>query len=375
MSDDADLDVPAIGPPDADAPGSSPSNPIYLDESPYRRVLADGTRKLFATAAASLKEQLDAEDSDEEVAIKPPDESLAAAAGAVAPSPGSPAAPSSPAAAAPAPDAAASRAQLQLEVREKSIADREAKLLEREKATEPQRERYLDKSATTIRDLVKEWTGAASDDEVKDEIADLITELSDSVLGLPVSSELRSRTESRRAVRQVKSYKADLTRREQALEERRAADEQKQRESAAANAVGAQLQTVAAKYPHLMVRDEPHAIVWDVIKTKASREPTWQPNWEEAAQLANDYYAKEHKTTHDKISRLFAPAATAAPAQAATHQGAPQSRGARTLTNAVAAPVTTSAPVESLDDEPYDRQAARRKSLGSLRAAIKERTT
>jgi hypothetical protein len=260
-------------------------------------------------------------------------------------------------------------------VREKSLTEREAKLAEREKQLAPHRERYVDKPALTIRDLVKEWTGAETDDEVKDEVADLITELSDSVLGLPVSAELKNRTESRRAIRQVKSYKADLSRREQALADERAAAEQKQREAAAAAAIGERLRAAAAdKYPHLMAEDEPHAIVWDVIKTKASREPEWQPNWEEAATLANEHFKKVHQGQHQKLSRLFTPAATAAPAQAAQHQGAPQSRGARTLTNAVAAPVTT-APVEPELEGEYDRHAARRKSLGRLQAAIKERTT
>lgn len=375
MSDNEapDLDMPAVGPPDDAAPGSE-ANPV-ADDGPvmYRRVVGDNTRKLFARAAENLKTQLDSEDADETVAIQPPDETPAAAAGTVAPT-GTQAASTLPAVAAPAQEATQSRAALQLELREKAIAERETKIAEYEATMGPQRERYLDRSAQTIRELVKEWTGAASDDEVKDEIADLITELSDNVLGLPVSSELRTRTESRRAIRQVKSYKADLNRREQVLAERQAAEEQAVRERNAAGAIAERLRSVPAdKFPHLMAEDDPHAVVWDVIKTKASREPDWQPNWEEAATLANDHFKKVHQGQHQKLSRLFAPAASAAPAQAATHQGAPQSRGARTLTNAVAAPVTT-APVTD-DSEPYDRHAARRKSLGRLQAAMKERTT
>lgn len=379
MSDDntPDLDMPAIAPPDDAGPGTE-SNPVAEDAPLYRRVVSDGTRKLFAKAADALKTQLETEDADETVAIQPPDATPAAPAGSPAPqgSQGALATPLTPAGAAPAPDAAASRVALQLEVRERAIAERESKLVEREKSLEAQgnaRDRYLDSSAKTIRELVKEWTGAASDDEVKDEIGDLITELSDSVLGLPVSPELKSRIDSRRAIRQVKSYKADLTKREQKMLEREEEAKQAAREQAASSALAERLRAVPAdKYPHLMAEDDPHAIVWDVIKTKASRDPEWQPNWEEAAKLANDHFQKVHQGQHQKLSRLFTTTAST-PVVAASPQGAAQSRAARTLTNAgTAAPVQPASPSE---DEPYDRGTARRRSLGRLQAALKERTT
>jgi hypothetical protein len=371
MSDDNDEDVVAIeGVPSAPADAERDDGPIY------HREINESTRKLFAKAASSLKSQLDdgGDDDGMEPAIPPPDDQPAAAAAAPPPGQGmgSQAASSpAPAAAAPAPD----RRALDLDVREQGISAREAELDARAKSLESLtglRERYLERGGgEVIRELLKEWTGASTDDELREEVADLVSDLSSSALGVQAPEELRTRNDAKRALRQVKSYKADLARREAELAKQAEADRQAASERQVAQAIGAQLASNAATYPHLMVEDNPHDIVWQVLKTKAASEPTWSPNWAEAAKIANDHYKAAHEAQHKKLSRLFIPA-TQTPAVEAQHQGrGHQVQTART--QPPPSPPPANAPVD--DDEPYDRHAARRRSLSRLRAEMEKRTT
>jgi hypothetical protein len=382
-----DLDMPAVPPPDgADAPEFGDVGAAAGDNDPiYRRSVSDKTRKLFAGAAKSLAEQIANGDGDEEVAIPPPDQSVAAApsSSATAPSPvaGAPAA-----AAAPALDPTAGRKALELDVREKAIADRETRIVEREKRAETlasAADRYVENPFQTIRDLIKEWTGAATDDEMQEEMADLVTELSDKGLGLRASQEVRTRADAKRALRVAKSYKTAADKKTADLEKRQAdermATEQKQMESMAVDGIGKTLALAenAAKYQHLMLEDDPGAIVWDVIKAqhaahvKAGNAPdAFVGDWPNAAELANNHFKAQHDKQRQKLSRLPTPV-THVPADKAKHQGAAQGQVARTLTNASTAPVQPSAPVDS--DAPYDKEAARSRSRAKMRAELEKR--
>jgi hypothetical protein len=377
-----DLDMPAIPPPD----GSDVEFGAVADSGAddgdiiYRRSVSPSTRKLFASAAKSLGEQIaSGAMDDDEPAIPPPNETPVAAAAPVASGATPPVAGAPVAAAAPAlVDPAAGRKALELDVREKAIADREARIVERETRADSlanARDRYMEKPFETIRDLIKEWTGASTDDEMRDEISDLVTDLSANGLGLGVSEAVRTRSDAKRALKLAKNYKASAERTAaetaKKAEEQRVAADQKHRAEMAMNGIAVGLKTAGKDYPHLMLEDEPHAIVWDVIKTKAERDPTWVPSWTEAAQLANNHFKAQQDKQRQKLSRLPTPA-TQVPASGAKHQGAAQGQAARTLTNAVTAPTPAAAPVD--DDEPYDRNAARNRSRAKLRAELEKRT-
>ena len=276
-------------------------------------------------------------------------------------------------------------------MRTKALEEREAKLAEREASIAKYadvRDRYAEKPYETLVDLVKEWSGAATDEEVRDEMADLVTLMSERGLGMRVSDDVKNRTEARRALRVAKTYKEqarrDAERAQQRAMEERTAAEQAQREQLAVKGLADTLAAAehAAKYPHLMLEDAPGAIVWDVIKAqqgahvKAGNPPdTFAPDWTKAAELANNHFRALHEKQREKLSRLSAPAAQA-PAGSASTQGAAQGRAARTLSNAVAAPLSPVPSTPSTDDEgPYDREAARNRSRAKLRAALKDRTT
>ncbi len=375
----ADNDVPAIGADDVIGNDIGPSGALEPREVVRDRGYNDSTRKLFAEAAGKLKAQLeDQPDDDLEPAInhEPPVAADGASAGSHSTASQ---ATSLPSAAAPASDPVAAvadtRAAAQLELREKAIADREAKLTAREaqhEAREKARERYAEKPGETIRDLIKEWAGVENDDDLRDEIADLITELSAVGLGLPIPDQHKARAESRKALRSVKQYKAELAKLESERSAKAEQAAQEARERQAVEGLAAELKPLTNKFPHLMAEDDPAGIVWDVIKTKHAREGT-VPTWEECAALANDHFKKKHDAYFAKRRHLLAPTAPTAPVPAAAQpQGDPQSRRSSTLTNRSTAPVTATQPVD--DDGSMDRDAHRRRSLGRLAGLVKERT-
>lgn len=381
-----DQDVPAIAPPEVEQ-GSAPSADADADDGPvYRRSIGENTRKLFAQAAKSIGEQIAEGDTDDEVpAIGTSNEPPAAAA-----APSTPAQPGSQpaAAAAPAIDAATNRRGLELDVRAKSLDEREATLAEREASVSryaDARDRYAEKPFELLKELVKEWSGASTDEELRDEFADLVTMFSERGLGMQVSDDVKNRTEARRTLRVAKSYTERAKRDAEAAQKRAAevqtAAEQQRREATAIDGLTKTLamDEHAKKYPHLMLEDEPGAIVWDVIKHQqlahikaGNAAETFVANWATAAELADNHFRAQHDKQRQKLNRLPTPTAQA-PASGASNQGAAQGRAARTLTNATATPVPPAQPVD--DDEPYDRDKARRRSLGRLKSELEKRTT
>lgn len=379
MSDEAatevDTDVPAFD--TSDVGGEAMPDVLERREVVKDRGYSEQTRKLFAEGAKKLKAQLDDGGEDEyEPAVQ--HEPPVAAGGVSAGASASKATPTP--AAAPASDPAAAavdtRSTAAMELREKAIAEREETLNARETelvARETWRDKFHENRGGTLRDLIKELTGATSDDELKDEIADVISELSETGLGLPIPEAHKLRLESRKAIRTVKQYtaKADKLKAETATqaEQAKAQAEQQQRERQAVEGLALELKPMADKFPHLMSEEDPAGIVWDVIKTKFQREGQ-PPKWEECAALAEEHFKKKNDAYIAKRRHLLAPTAQAQPAKADVPQGDPQSRRSSTLTNRTTAPVTPT----PADDGELDRESRRRRSLGSLAERVKERT-
>lgn len=412
----------------------------------YRRTISDRTRQLFKALQPKLKEGLEAEaDDDMEVAIPPPAKAPAAAAvspPAAQPPPAATPAATQPApapataatpAAAPGPDLFAGAAEpdrrvLDVELRERALTEREAaqkaaleartaEIEERAKALEKLAQtptRYLDRGEDEIIDLLKEWTGASSEDDVREEVAALIAGLSSKVLKIPVDPEIASKASQRRSVQKVRAYTAELERKQRdldarlarereadakrredeakAAEERRLQEDQRLREEHATRTLGSVLAQgvdeggvpYASKFPHLLAEENPSGIVVALVKRKLELEPNWQPNWLEVAQLAEAHYKTRNQERYKRTSHLFTPAAPAPAAPTSTppaqHQGAPaQGRGARTLTNRDVAPVPPSpqprqpAPLPAENPEDFDPQAYQRSHRGSSLAKLKAR--
>jgi len=370
------LDVSDLSTESADTVGMDEGAPVEVREVVRDRGVKETTRRLFAEAAKKLKPQLDAGEGAEELepAISD-DQPVAAAAASATPPAASKALSPDAAAATPALDpvskAVDTHASAQLELARKAFDDERAafeKTRDEWAAKFDIREKYADDPAGAIVTLIKEWTGAATDDELRDEVSDLVTMLSGSTLGASIPEHLKIRIDSKRALRQVKAYKADQAKREAEAAKRAEVEQRTRAEQDAVRTLARELDAAKDKFPHLAAEDDPGAIVWEVIKTKYAREGV-EPNWEDCAKLAEEHFKKKSDAWIARRRHLLAPAAQTAPvSKASVPQGDPQSRRSSTLTNQTAAPVQPA----STDEGEHDRDAHRRRSLANLRGRMKE---
>lgn len=343
-------DAPAA--PRGDNPNTPPPTP---NREP--RIVSDKTRAMFRELAAKVKAGEVSVESDDLVPVEhdaapepvetasPP---AVAVAAPVVPVTASPAAQAAAALPAPVPrpapvaptvdvgKAAEEQRKLLADMREKQLADREAKLAEREKAL-PSREKLLESPVPTLAQFIRDTYGITDDADLKDTITDLMTEMSETYHGVKLPDEIKNRVESRKAVRSVKAYKANLDRQQADLiarsEAQTKADAEAREKADAAlyeqRAVAQLTELVGAaqaSYPYLAVQEGHAAIVWEVLKEQHSRGMT--ADWASAAQYANDYYKQEHERTEaeaakraTRLKTLLAPVATPAPAKAVASPG------------------------------------------------------
>lgn len=323
------------------------------------------TRELFKTAAGALKQQIADEDDElyeplggDEGDGDPEGDAAGEQSGAAATTTTTqvaslPSAPTTPVQAA-APAAPSLDAAILAE-RDRLAADR-AELERDRRAFEDQRAssalegfrvRYHENSADAVSSLLKEITGASTDADVRDAVADLVVDLSASVLGVTVSPEVRAATDSRRAIRAVRAHKADARR----SEERRAGEQQAaaaaERERVAIGAIGREFAAAAAEFPYLSAEDDPAGFVWDVIKARSAKTGE-QLSWRDAAKLAEDSFKRYADAWVAKRRHLIAPPAQPAAAgsqpsngNGTTRERANQGQARRTVTNDMAASVPT----------------------------------
>jgi hypothetical protein len=346
------------------------------------RNISKTTRELFAKAASKMKAQLEAgEDPDDLVpAVKlegdtDDEEPSAAAAQAAAQAAATkPPAPATPAVAAPAAaDAAESRDRLrtaQLDAREAELAAREAAAAA--VPALPHGERYLEQGASVIVELLKEWTGETDDNAIKAEVADLITELSGQVLGFQVTPEIRTRLDSKRALKAMKVFKASQAKSEaQRAEDAKAATE-RQNMLAAAAIIGKEIgSTSKAKFPFLAEEENPGHEVVNLIERHFAKTGE-QLDWDKAAERIETHLKKIASGWYAKRRHLLTEAPASAPAPAAAPQGdVPQGdpssiRRSRTLTNGSAAAAGT----PQAQDAGFSNEARRRATLAKHKARL-----
>jgi hypothetical protein len=365
------------------------------------RQRSDRNRAMFRDLVAKVQAgEVEVEGDLEPMEHVPPP--IAAAAAVAGASPASPAAlpvaasvapiPPAPAPAGPPPidmgKVALEQQRLALEERERNFAAREAEYQERLKAL-PDRSALAEKPVETIMQLVRDAYGVTDDAEMKTALTDIITEMTERGLNVKLPDDVKTALESRKAVRSVKAYKADLAKQQAALVAERAAAEKSaaaERETAEATARERQavsqverlLADPVVRAAHRFLLDpevvgdgvNPAAAVISVIKEqlKAGR----QADWQAAARYADDYYKSQAEALWKKsahLQSLLAPATPApavAPATAATSTGGAPGP----------APTTpkTPAPKEvewDPSDLPMDRQQRRLASLAKLVAAKK----
>lgn len=271
------------------------------------------------------------------------------------------------------------------DAREKQLAAREAAIAAREKQW-PARGDLIDKPGATLAAYLRDVYGATDDGDYKDVLTDIVTELSETALGVKLPPEVKTAMESRKALRSLKAYKADMTRQQETLAEQRAAAEKQAvadreaaevvaRERQATAQVAQLLADPATRAAHKFLHDpelvgdaSPASIVIEVVKEQLKQ---GQPaNWQTAARYADDYYKAQAEALAKKSARLQSllapatPAPAVAPAKAATSPGGVPGPAPTTP--------TTPALVEwDPSDLPMDRQQRRAQSLAKLVAARK----
>lgn len=378
--------VPDIEPGAVDSP----------DESPRaQRVISDKTRAMFRQIAERVSKEGMEVVSDDLVPMGQDEAAPAARAPAAAPA--AVATPNLalpvlnlPPPAQPQQDAARTledqRRALAIELREKEIEARSALLAEREK-TLPSRERLAESPAETITSWLRDTFGAVDDNELKTLVSDVMSEVSEKMLGAKLPEDIKAQLEGRRAVRSVKAYKASLDAREKSLADQRTAQEKTAREDQEKRDAQAQDQ-VRVKHigdalaPHSgtfrFLHDPvvtgglaPGVIVNEVYKEQERQfragTTTQQPDLAAAARFADDYYKAQAEAAAKRAGHfqtLLAPAALVAPVvKPAISPGAVPGPTAKT-------PATTQAiDADPSDTGPMDRQERRRQSLAKLRAS------
>jgi len=283
--------------------------------------------------------------------------------------------------------AAAEHARVLAERREKQltekIAEQEAKLAEREKAlaerekTLPDMTSLVEKPGATLAAYLKSTYGALDPEGMRGLLEDMITEISEAELGIKLPAEVKQALESRRAVRSIKAYKADVAAEKKRLDDERAAiakqaeETRKQAEEAAKEAkllslVDERIQSARNTYPFLMAQESPAEYVLTLLKKQAKSGQSI--DWEAAAREGDNFYRNEAEKLVKKanaLQSLLAPATPAAPAKAVAQPGAAPGPAAKPQPK----PAEPTTPV--LDEASYqhmDRHERRAMQVRQLKA-------
>lgn len=361
-----------------------------------RHPVSEKTRELFKKASASVRKQLE-EDGDESpfgeydegAAPSPKKTGLGTTtvvevvkdAGKLEVAPQQP--PVEPATSSQQ-SAEAQAYRAQLEARGVELAEREARIAEQERAGDLAQIRttYFEKGAVAVRDMLKGWLGKdATEDDIRQEVADLITDLSVQVLGVEVPSEIRAKMDTKRALRSVKVLKDSISESEaqkaKQAEQEREVEGRRQAVQLLNQEIKNTSKDYAKQFPYLMAEDNPGELIYLTAVNQHKKDGT-QLHWSEAAKRVNEHLRTQVSAFIDKRKHLIsaAPATAGAPAngQRERPQGDPQGiRRSHTLTNAATGATTTTTP--PVPDPPvqggkWSREAHRANTRSKFRNAF-----
>lgn len=359
--------------------GDGPGGPSGTVHARGRNV-SEKTRALFKKAAAEIAKQNAAGSSefgeyDEGYTPRDP----VTPAPAVAPQSAPPAAPGATAAPAPSLDPGIAQAREKLDLRASELDQREQSLLAREASSDvlKHRDAYFERGAPALVDLIKQWTGLTSEDDIRDEVADLITELSGSVLGVQVEPNIRAKIEAKRATKSVKAQMGRLSEREKAVnaEHQRQADAAHKRNVEVALGNEIRLPEQATRFPFLAAEDNAGELVFEIVEARHRQDGVMLP-WPEAAKQANDYLQQKWRAAYDKRAHLFAASSNGSPVgNGQRPQGDPQGiRRSHTLTNGSAPQATAPSQPEkppTVVNGRLNNEALRAETRKRMRAAFK----
>lgn len=317
------------------------------------------------------------------VAAAPAPAAVAAPAAPVTPPPGLPPLPAMPLPALPTPAPVPAAPDPQHAAREAQLTAREAQLVEREKLM-PDRMALAERPVDAFIAWMKDVHGITDEADMKAAIEDFVTEASEKGLGITLPSEVKTKLESRKALRSVRAYKATLDKDKASLAEQRAAHEkaeaesrataeQTQRDSAYVARIAELIAPAAAQHkflhdPEVTGGLAPQAIVYEVLKEQ--KRLGQEPDLARATEYANSYYKSQAEAVAKKAAHFQSLLAPATPAPAAAPATAAASPGG--VPGPAPKQPAAPAPMEwDPSDLPMDRQQRRQASLARIVAAKK----
>ena len=201
-------------------------------------------------------------------------------------------------------------------------------------------ERYLDAPDKSTRAWFEHMRGdKLSDDDYRQEVADHITLLSERVLGVKLTDDIKARLDTALTKKALGAYKTTAQRRELAETNKRESERVEHEWREAGRTLTAEFgrEDIKTKYGWLAAEDNPGAIVVDVIRAAQKRDGT-HLKWDEAAKMADEHIAKDYRSRISKRQHLInkilgaqadSPPRAPAPDRAAERPGRPQEQGMR----------------------------------------------
>lgn len=234
-------------------------------------------------------------------------------------------------------------------------------------------EEYTEKGgAGVVVKLLKKFSGLDGD-ALKEEVADLVTALSMSELGVDVPPEVRDRLDRKITSRALKAMKEGLSKREQDAAKQREQAQETEKRNYAVHLLREELKKPdhSTAYPHLAAEDDPGTLIVELYerRIKEGRDPKAY-QWSHAAKEVNDYLEKQGRAWFDKRAHLF----TAAPGgqgngaakQTPTRE---TTQGQRRSPAKPEQPAPT--PVQIVKNGRYDPEAHRRQTKQKIRGLFK----
>ena len=289
--------------------------------------------------------------------------------------------------------------------REQALAAREAAIAEREKLL-PDRRALIEAPAKATIAWLKDTYGISDPGELKTAVADLITDLSVEGLGIGVPDEHVNGMNSRRATRVVKTYTAEVDKRERALKDREAETEKKtaaerakqqaaQQEAAYVAQIGERLGAAKEQFPFLHDADltngqKPERIVYSVMQEQRRQANAWAaenpgkpvpqemlPSLATATRFAEKFYRSQYEEIEKVASRHRSRLGSAAPAAAPAQPAQPAAKPAAPAPAASASPGGAPGPAPTPAAKPElqprdpsdlpDKRSARAATLAKIR--------
>jgi hypothetical protein len=267
--------------------------------------------------------------------------------------------------------------------KEKALAEKERLLSEKEKAL-PGRRELVERPAAALSAYLKQTYGITDDAELKEVLSDIVTEVSEAALGIKLPDNIKTGLESRKALRSVRVYGAELSAREAALAaERESATkaqhaEAERQAAAAADAEAVRhirelVATTADTHPYLHatstfgIADNPADIIVEMCRDQKAK--TGQVDWKTAVDLANEHYKPKVeaaiKAAESLRPRILPSAPAATPRPVVPQVTGEQVPRPRTLTTTPVAPAPAPAEDEFLPsiDDRHERRHAQARAL------------